>query len=91
MQFSKDIIWMIIGFSGQLCFSMRFIIQWLATEKKKESVIPKAFWLFSLLGGIILLIYAIKKQDAVFIVGQAAGLLIYTRNLYFIYFKKNLN
>lgn len=63
---------------------MRFLIQWISSERKKESHIPVAFWYFSLGGGVLLLIYAIKRQDPVFIVGQATGLIIYARNLMLI-------
>lgn len=80
-------IFLIIGFIGQGLFSMRFIIQWLASEKAKKSVIPFSFWIFSLLGSIFLLIYAIYKKDPVFILGQAPNVLIYSRNIYLI--KKN--
>lgn len=81
---TSDTLWLIIGFIGQGLFSARFLVQWLATEKQKRSVIPVMFWYFSLLGGSTLLMYAIHKQDPVFIAGQASGLLIYARNLYFI-------
>lgn len=77
-------LWLAIGFAGQAMFSMRFLIQWLSTEKHRRSVIPVAFWYFSLLGGATLLAYAIHRADPVFIVGQAAGLFIYSRNLYFV-------
>ncbi|MGL4510714.1 MULTISPECIES: lipid-A-disaccharide synthase N-terminal domain-containing protein [Cetobacterium] len=80
-------IFLIIGFIGQGLFSMRFIIQWLASEKAKKSVIPFSFWIFSLSGSIFLLIYAIYKKDPVFILGQAPNVLIYSRNIYLI--KKN--
>ncbi len=76
--------WVIIGFIGQFMFTMRFLVQWRASEKLQKSVIPPSFWIFSILGGSIVLVYAIHKQDPVFIVGQAAGLLIYARNLYFV-------
>jgi len=66
---------------GQALFSMRFLIQWIYSEKKGRSVIPLAFWYFSLAGGITLLTYAIYRKDPVFIVGQATGVFIYTRNL----------
>tara|TARA_B100000579_G_C22111451_1_gene523346 strand:- start:102 stop:386 length:285 start_codon:yes stop_codon:yes gene_type:complete len=81
-------IWLIIGFLGQFIFGMRFLVQWIYSEKHKESVIPIQFWYLSICGGIILLIYAISIKDPVFIVGQSTGLLIYSRNLFFIY-KKN--
>lgn len=76
--------WLIVGFLGQALFSGRFLLQWLASERQKKSVIPVMFWYFSILGGSTLLIYATHKQDPVFIVGQASGLLIYARNLYFV-------
>jgi len=78
-------VWLIVGFFGQAMFSMRFIIQWLKSERMKKSVIPIAFWYFSLAGGATLLAYAIHRRDPVFIVGQGAGLFIYGRNLYFIF------
>jgi lipid-A-disaccharide synthase-like uncharacterized protein len=80
----KNLIWMIIGFVGQGFFSARFIVQWVMSEIKKQSIIPLGFWYFSLLGGATLFAYALYKEDPVFIVGQGAGLLIYTRNLYLI-------
>jgi len=73
------------GFLGQACFSMRFLLQWIASERKKESVVPIYFWYFSVGGGLMLLIYASLRHDPVFIVGQAAGLFVYGRNLYFIW------
>lgn len=79
-----DTIWLIVGFIGQALFSGRFLVQWLASERQKKSVIPVMFWYFSILGGSTLLIYSIHKQDPVFIAGQAGGLLIYARNLYFV-------
>lgn len=80
-----ETFWLIVGFAGQALFFMRFLIQWIASEKRKESVIPKAFWYFSVGGGAVLLIYALWRRDPVFIAGQAMGLLIYARNLYFIH------
>ncbi len=80
--------WVIFGFFGQALFFMRFFVQWIASEIKKESVIPIQFWLFSIGGGAVLFTYAVHKQDPVFIVGQAAGLIIYLRNLVLIYRKK---
>ena len=65
-------------------FSARFIVQWIYSEKHRRSIIPTAFWYFSLSGGVVLLSYAIWRSDPVFIAGQAGGLLIYLRNLYFI-------
>ncbi len=76
--------WLAIGFMGQALFSARFLIQWISSEKQKKSVIPVAFGYFSLGGGVTLLSYAIFRLDPVFIVGQAGGLLVYSRNLYFV-------
>lgn len=73
--------WVAIGFAGQALFSARFIIQWLASEKARRSIVPRAFWWFSLAGGMTLLAYAIHREDPVFIAGQGAGLFIYLRNL----------
>lgn len=85
MDFNIDGGWLVIGFLGQALFSARFIVQWLSSEKIKKSVIPQAFWYFSVAGGATLLAYAIHRRDPVFIVGQAAGLFIYARNLQFIW------
>ena len=79
----EEIIWLSIGFLGQFLFAMRFIIQWIVSEKKRDSVIPIAFWYFSIGGGAILLSYAIWR-DPVIILGQSTGLFIYLRNLYFV-------
>lgn len=80
----KNTIWMIIGFTGQGFFSARFILQWVKSELKQQSIIPLGFWYFSLLGGATLFAYAIHKEDPVFIVGQSCGFLIYSRNIYLI-------
>lgn len=77
-------IWLGIGFLGQGLFSARFLVQWIASERRRRSVIPVHFWYLSLGGGAILLCYAIYRLDPVFIAGQAAGLLVYARNLYFV-------
>lgn len=80
--------WVLFGFVGQAMFTMRFIVQWIASEKRKESVIPVAFWYFSLAGGLILLTYAVRQMDPVFIVAYLLNPIIYLRNLYFIYKKR---
>lgn len=77
--------WIAVGFLGQALFSARFLVQWLSSERIKRSVVPRAFWYFSVAGGATLLAYAIHRLDPVFIVGQAAGLFIYLRNLQLIY------
>ncbi|GLK76108.1 hypothetical protein GCM10008171_13620 [Methylopila jiangsuensis] len=76
--------WIMLGWIAQALFTARFLVQWVASEKAGRSVVPAAFWLFSLGGGALLLIYAIGRKDPVFIVGQAMGLFIYARNLQFI-------
>ena len=81
---TKDTIWLAVGFLGQAMFTMRFVVQWIHSERQRRSVIPVAFWYFSLGGGVLLLTYAIYRMDPVFILGQAAGLFVYGRNLYFI-------
>jgi lipid-A-disaccharide synthase-like uncharacterized protein len=77
--------WLAIGFAGQALFSARFLLQWVYSERRKRSMIPVAFWYFSLAGGATLFIYALHIGDPVFILGQSMGVLIYTRNLYFIH------
>ena len=78
-------LWPFIGFLGQTLFFMRFFVQWLASERAGASVVPRAFWYFSFGGGLTLLVYAIYRQDPVFIFGQGLGLLIYARNLHLIH------
>ena len=77
-------IMIVLGVAGQGLFAMRFIIQWLSSEKQAKSVIPIAFWYFSIGGGSVLFLYATWRQDLVFMSGQGLGLFIYLRNLYFI-------
>jgi lipid-A-disaccharide synthase-like uncharacterized protein len=76
--------WVLFGFLGQAAFSARFIVQWIVSEKNKESTIPVAFWYLSLVGGLILVIYALYKKDPVFVIGQGSGLVVYIRNLILI-------
>lgn len=85
---SYDVYWLVLGFIAQFIFFLRFLVQWIATEIKKESHIPVSFWYFSMLGGAGLLGYSLYRQDPVFIVGNSLGLLVYSRNLYFIHRKK---
>jgi lipid-A-disaccharide synthase-like uncharacterized protein len=80
----SNVIWLTVGFGGQILFTGRFIIQWLYSEKHKRSLIPPSFWYLSVFGGIVLLTYAVHKKDPVFIAGQLFGLLVYSRNLYFV-------
>jgi lipid-A-disaccharide synthase-like uncharacterized protein len=76
--------WIILGFIAQGLFTMRFLVQWIASERAGRSVIPLAFWIFSIGGGLLLLIYALYRRDAVFIAGQGFGVFVYLRNLYFV-------
>lgn len=79
-----DAIWVLVGLLGQLMFTGRFVIQWLASERAGRSVVPVAFWYFSLTGGLIVLAYGIHKLDPVIILGQMPGTVIYSRNLWLI-------
>lgn len=78
---SKLTFWLLVGFLGQALFTARFVVQWLVSERQRDSVVPVAFWWLSLLGGGMLLSYAISRRDPVIMVGQAMGLLVYVRNL----------
>ena len=81
---TTDQIWLGVGFLGQAFFSARFLLQWIASERRGKSVVPRAFWYFSIGGGMTLLFYALWRKDPVFILGQGAGLFVYARNLYFV-------
>src|SRR5215467_7765756 len=76
--------WVVLGFIAQALFSMRFVVQWIASERAGKSVMPTAFWVFSIGGGVLLLVYALYRKDPVFIAGQGLGLFIYLRNLHFV-------
>lgn len=84
MTITIEYIWLAIGFLGQGLFFGRWVIQWIASEKKAESQVPIAFWYMSLIGGLITLAYAIYRKDPVFIAGQSIGSLVYIRNLMLI-------
>jgi lipid-A-disaccharide synthase-like uncharacterized protein len=77
--------WLALGFGAQAVFASRFFVQWIASERQGRSVIPVSFWFISLVGGIMLLAYAIWRKDPVFILGQTTGAFIYSRNLVLIY------
>lgn len=81
---TQDTVWIGVGLIGQSLFTSRFLVQWITSERKGVSVIPLAFWWFSLAGGMTLLAYSIYRMDPVFILGQSFGLLVYTRNLILI-------
>ena len=82
---TKELVWLGVGFAAQLMFSMRFILQWIASERARKSIVPEVFWYFSFVGGAMLLAYAIYRSDPVFILGQAMGLFIYVRNIQLIW------
>ena len=76
--------WILLGFVAQAFFTMRFLVQWIASERAGRSVVPMAFWVFSIGGGVLLFVYALYRRDPVFILGQGLGVFIYLRNLYFV-------
>lgn len=78
-------VWVAVGFGGQALFASRFLVQWIATERRRQSVVPTVFWYLSLGGGLALLSYAIWIREWVFIVGQSGGILVYSRNLWFVH------
>ena len=85
-------LWLLLlGLLAQFLFSLRFIIQWVSSEIKKESHIPIYFWYLSIFGGILLLLYAVFRSDPVIIIGQAGGLVVYVRNLVLISRKKRVS
>lgn len=79
-----DLWWLVIGFCGQALFMMRFLVQWLVSERERRSVIPVSFWYFSIGGALVLLVYALHRGDPVFVAGQLLGVAIYVRNLHLI-------
>jgi lipid-A-disaccharide synthase-like uncharacterized protein len=85
---TADTLWLVVGLLGQLMFTARFLVQWFASEKAGRSVVPVAFWYFSIFGGLIVLAYGIHKLEPVIIVGQLPGVVIYSRNLWLIHREK---
>ena len=83
--------WVLLGFAAQIFFTLRFAVQWIASERVGKSVIPVAFWWFSIGGGLLLLIYALYRRDPVFIAGQAFGVFVYLRNLHFVMRERRAN
>jgi lipid-A-disaccharide synthase-like uncharacterized protein len=90
MMLTRETLWLVIGFAGQVAFTGRFVLQWLYSEYKKRSVIPTNFWYLSIVGSTLLLAYAIYREDPVFIAGQAFGSIVYLRNLQLIAKSKKL-
>jgi lipid-A-disaccharide synthase-like uncharacterized protein len=80
---AKFQVWVLLGYVAQLMFTMRFLVQWIASERAGKMVMPIAFWFFSIAGGLLLFIYALYIRDPVFILGQGFGVFVYARNLYF--------
>jgi lipid-A-disaccharide synthase-like uncharacterized protein len=74
-------LWLLLGLGAQALFAGRFLVQWIVSERRRRVVIPRSFWYLSLAGSALLLVYAIHRRDPVFILGQAAGLVVYARNL----------
>jgi len=85
---SVDVIWLAIGLLGQTMFMMRFVVQWIHSERHQKSVIPVSFWYLSLVGGITVLAYGLHKAEPVIILGQLPGTFVYARNLVLIYREK---
>ena len=79
-----EMLWVMFGFLGQMMFTGRMLVQWIASERARKSVMPVVFWYFSLGGGLILLAYAFYRKDPVFILGQLFGVIVYVRNLWLI-------
>jgi lipid-A-disaccharide synthase-like uncharacterized protein len=77
--------WFLIGLAGQMIFGFRFVLQWIASEYKKRSHVPVAFWYISILGSLVLLTYSIHRKDLVFMLGLSLNTLIYVRNLHLIH------
>ena len=86
---SSELIWVIVGTFGQLIFFSRWIVQLVYSEKNKSSIIPIGFWWLSLLGGLITFIYAKHINSFPFMLAQGIGIIVYSRNLYLLYYKKN--
>src|SRR5262245_6177581 len=82
--FIEKFDWIVlVGYVAQILFTMRFLVQWIASERAGRMVMPIAFWFFSIGGGVLLFAYALYKRDPVLILGQGFGVFVYLRNLYF--------
>lgn len=75
----------LFGFFANFLFMMRFVVQWVHSERHKKSLVPLAFWFFSVGGGVTMLIYGVLRRDPVIMAGQGLGLIIYVRNLWIIF------
>jgi len=76
-----DLAWLVAGLAGQACFTARFLVQWIVSERRRRSVVPVAFWYLSVVGAVLLLSYALYRRDPVFVLGSSVGLVVYARNL----------
>ncbi len=85
---TTEMVWIGLGFFAQAMFMMRFVVQWIASERVRRSIVPETFWYFSIAGGVLLLAYSIYRVDPVYMFGQGLGLIIYFRNLYFVWSHK---
>lgn len=83
--------WAWIGLAAQALFSARFLVQWIASERAGRSIVPFSFWLLSIAGGLLLLVYALFRRDPVFILGQSLGIAIYLRNVSFVLRERRRN
>lgn len=82
-----ELWWLGVGLSGQVMFTGRWFVQWIASEKARRSIVPETFWYFSFVGGLMVMAYGLHKADPVIILGQF-GVFIYGRNLYFLWTHK---
>jgi len=87
---SMEIAWILFGFMAQFMYFMRFVLQWIASARMRQSIVPETFWYFSFAGGLMLFIYAFHRSDPVIMLGQFFGLFIYARNVYLIRMHKRL-
>jgi len=83
LEFQETLLdpWAVMGFAAQALFFSRWVVQWWASERRKQSYVPLAFWIISLVGGLMLLVYAIRESQPVFILGQLVGIANYSRNI----------
>lgn len=88
-QSSEDVLWHAFGLLAQAMFFSRWLVQWIVSERAKKSVVPVMFWFFSFIGGIMMLVYVTYLGSPALIIGQAIGLIVYSRNIYFIWSHKN--
>lgn len=84
-ELTPETLWLAVGYGGQALFASRFLVQWIATERRQQSVVPVVFWYLSLGGGLLLLSYSIWIREPVFMVGQSGGILVYSRNLWYVH------